>query len=111
MREVFAAARIDEEAVSRVIAATYKQSDVVVDPHTAVGLGAAAMLHHDSSVPIVCVATAHPAKFPDAVERAIGERPELPEPLRDLLDREERYVTLPNVLGEVQAYVDSVRTS
>lgn len=108
MREVFSGARIDDAAVQRVIKATFDRSDVVVDPHTAVGLGAAALLHHDPSVPIVCVATAHPAKFPDAVEAAIGERPELPEALADLLEREERYVTLPADLQAVQGYVDSV---
>jgi threonine synthase len=108
MREVFSAARIDDDAVTRIIAATYKRSDVVVDPHTAVGLGAAALLHHDTSVPIVCVATAHPAKFPDAVEDAIGERPELPEALADLLTREERCTRLPNDLEAIEAHIDSV---
>jgi threonine synthase len=109
MREVFSATRLDDAAVSRVIAATYRRSDVVVDPHTAVGLGAAAMLHRDTSVPIVCVATAHPAKFPDAVEAAIGERPELPDHLHDLLTREERCVTLPNDLAVVENHIDSVQ--
>jgi threonine synthase len=108
MREVFSGTRIDDDAVQRLIRATYDRSEVVVDPHTAVGLGAAAMLHGDPSVPIVCVATAHPAKFPDAVEAAIGQRPELPDALADLLTREERYVTLPADLQAVEAYVDSV---
>ena len=108
MREVFDGARIDDDAVQRIIKATYQRSDVIVDPHTAVGLGAAALLHHDPSVPIVCVATAHPAKFPDAVETAIGVRPELPDALADLLTREERYVTLPADRQAVQGYVDSV---
>jgi threonine synthase len=108
MREVFTAARIDEEGVRRVIEATWKRSEVIVDPHTAVGLGAAARLHHDPTVPIVCVATAHPAKFPDAVEAAIGIRPELPEHLADLLDREERCLSLPNELEAVQAHIGSV---
>jgi hypothetical protein len=102
MRETFSGTRIDDDAVRKIIAATHKRSDVIVDPHTAVGLGAAAMLHHDPSVPIVCVATAHPAKFPDAVEEAIGERPQLPEHLADLLDREERCVRLPNDLQAVE---------
>jgi threonine synthase len=108
MREVFSAARVDDAAVQRIIKATYARSDVVVDPHTAVGLGAAALLHRDTSVPIVCVATAHPSKFPDAVEQAIGERPELPEHLADLLDREERCLSLPNELEAVQAHIGSV---
>ena len=110
MRETFSGTRIDDDAVRKIIAATHKRSDVIVDPHTAVGLGAAAMLHHDTSVPIVCVATAHPAKFPDAVEAAIGERPQLPEHLADLLDREERCVRLPNDLQAVETYIASVES-
>jgi threonine synthase len=109
MREVFTGARLDDDAVARVIAATHRRSGVVVDPHTAVGLGAAALLHDDPSTPVVCVATAHPAKFPDAVEDAIGLRPPLPPGLADLFEREERYVTLPASLAEVEHYVDSVR--
>jgi threonine synthase len=109
MREVFSAARIDDEAVQRIIAATKRRSEVVIDPHTAVGLGAAALLHRDPSVPVVCVATAHPAKFPDAVETAIGERPELPSSLADLLEREERCELLPNDLEEVERHIASVR--
>jgi threonine synthase len=108
MRETFSGTRIDDDAVRKIIAATHKRAGVIVDPHTAVGLGAAAMLHRGTSVPVVCVATAHPAKFPDAVEDAIGERPELPDHLSDLLDREERCLTLPNDLEVVQAHIDSV---
>ena len=105
-KEVFASASIDDDAVARVIAATYRRTGEVVDPHTAVGLGAAAM-HHDPSVPMVCLATAHPAKFPEAVHDAIGLVPELPEHLADLFDRPERYTELPNDLGVVEEYVAS----
>jgi threonine synthase len=103
-REVFAASSIDDDAVARVIAATHRRTGELVDPHTAVGLGAAA-LHHDPSVPMVCLATAHPAKFPDAVHDAVGIRPELPEHLADLFDRPERCVDLPNDLESVEAFV------
>ena len=71
---------------------------VLVDPHTAVGIGAASSPTGES--PKVALATAHPAKFPDAVERAIGVRPELPERLADLFDRRERFEVLP---AEVEA--------
>jgi threonine synthase len=54
---------------------------------------------------MVCLATAHPAKFPDAVEAATGVRPELPEHLADLFDRTERCDELPNDAGAVAAYV------
>ena len=106
-REIFDAARIDDEAVLRVIAATYDRTGKIVDPHTAVGLGAAGMLHHDPAVPVVALATAHPAKFPDAVEDAIGIRPELPDFLSDLLERPERFDVVANDLAAVEEYVAS----
>jgi len=105
--EIFDAARLDDDAVARVIAATYRRTGMVVDPHTAVGLGAAALCHDDPTVPMICVATAHPAKFPDAVEAAIGVRPELPEGFADRLSRPERYRTLPNDLAAVEEHVES----
>jgi threonine synthase len=103
-KEVFDAERIDDDAVTRVIAATHRRTGHVVDPHTAVGLGAAA-LHHDPSLAMVCLATAHPAKFPDAVEAAIGIRPELPMHLADLYERPERFTELPNDLHLVEELV------
>jgi threonine synthase len=106
-KEIFDAARIDDDAVRRVIEATYNRTGVLVDPHTAVGLGAAALHEGEPGVPMVCLATADPAKFPDAVEAAVGFRPELPVHLADLFEREERSVTLPNDLAEVEAYVAS----
>jgi threonine synthase len=105
-KEIFASARIDDDAVARVIAATYRRTGELVDPHTAVGLGAAA-LHHDPSIPMVCLATAHPAKFPDAVHDAVGITPELPAHLADLYDRPERCVDLPNDLQVVERFVSA----
>jgi threonine synthase len=106
-REVFDAHRIDDDAVRRVIAATYERTGVLVDPHTAVGLGAAALHEHESGVPMVCLATADPAKFPDAVEAAVGFRPPLPDHLADLFEREERWTTLPHDLARVEEFVAS----
>jgi threonine synthase len=106
-REIFDAARIDDAAVTRLIATTYRRTGVLVDPHTAVGLGAAALHEGEPGVPMVCLATADPAKFPDAVEAAVGFRPALPAHLADLFEREERVVELPNDLAEVEAYVAS----
>jgi threonine synthase len=101
---VFDAVRIDDEATIETIAATYAATGILVDPHTAVGLGAAAQRRH-RAVPMVTLATAHPAKFPDAVERATGIRPPLPAHLADLLDRPERIATLPNDLAKIEAFV------
>jgi threonine synthase len=56
-------------------------------------------------VPIVTLATAHAAKFPDAVERATGQRPILPARIGDLFEREERYATLPAEIGAIEEYV------
>ena len=77
---------------------------VLVDPHTAVGIGAARACRTGES-PMVALATAHPAKFPDAVERATGIRPELPDRLADLLDRPERFDVLPADVEAVRAHV------
>jgi threonine synthase len=101
---VFDATRIDDEATIEIIARTYAETGILVDPHTAVGLGAAAH-RADTSVPMVTLATAHPAKFPDAVERATGIRPPLPAHLADLHDRPEHTATLPNDLAKIQAFV------
>jgi threonine synthase len=106
-KEIFAATSIDDDAVARVIAAAHRSNGMLVDPHTAVGLGAAAM-HHDPSIPMVCLATAHPSKFPDAVQDATGVHPDLPDHLADLFDRPERCVDLPNDLAVVEQHVASV---
>jgi len=101
----FDAARVDDEATLAIIADTYRRTGNLVDPHTAVGLGAAAICRPPEGVPMVTLATAHPAKFPDAVEQATGVRPELPPHLADLWDRPERTTTLPNDLAKVEAFV------
>ena len=77
---------------------------VLVDPHTAVGIGAARARRRGDS-PMVALATAHPAKFPDAVEQATGIRPPLPARLADLFERDERYDVLPNDVEAVRAHV------
>ncbi len=101
----FASARVDDDQTLATIAEVFKESGLLIDPHTAVGLHAARACHHDPATPIVVLATAHPAKFPDAVARATGVRPELPEPLADLLEREERYDVLPNDLAAVESHI------
>jgi threonine synthase len=88
-----------------VIRDVYERTGVLVDPHTAVGIGAARQVRADADVPMVCLATAHPAKFPDAVEQATGVRPPLPERLADLLDRPERFDVLRVDLAAAEAHV------
>ena len=77
----------------------------VIDPHSAVGLAAARQLDIDADIPVVTLATAHPAKFREAVERATGVRPALPARLGNLFDREERYTKLPGDYDAVKAFV------
>jgi threonine synthase len=78
----------------------------VVDPHTAVGIAAARKLR--SSLPegaVVCLATAHPAKFPDAVRKATGIDPELPDSMKDIFSREQRFVKFPASSDVIKEYV------
>jgi threonine synthase len=102
----FRAARFDDDETLTEIARLHAETGMIVDPHTATATAAARALGSDH--PIVSLATAHPAKFPDAVERAIGRRPDLPDHLGDLFDLPERQQTLPNDLVAVQAFVRSV---
>jgi threonine synthase len=104
---VFRAARFDDAHVLEVVASVYSSTGMLVEPHSAIGI-AAGRAAHSAGVPIVALATAHPAKFPDAVERATGVRPALPAHLADLLSRPERSTSLPNDLAAVQRFVESV---
>jgi len=101
--ERFASARVDEAETARAMHDAWTRSGELVDPHTAVGLAAAA--RYPGSAPVVTLATAHPAKFPDAVERATGVRPPLPSRVGDLFERTERYETLDATLSAVGGYV------
>jgi threonine synthase len=100
--------RLDDPGTLDEVARQHARTGMLIDPHSAIGLAAARDRRADPRVPTVALATAHPAKFPDAVARATGRRPSLPARLADLYDRPERYTTLPNALGEVQAFVRRV---
>jgi threonine synthase len=106
--ELFDGTRLDDEGTLEAIARIFEETGELVDPHTAIGVAAArekAGSVPDPHAPIVAVATAHPAKFPDAVERATGVRPALPPALADLFEREERLSVLPNDLAQVRDFV------
>lgn len=102
---VFAGHRVDEAATMATIERVWGECGYAIDPHTAVGVASAAAAAVDPDVAMVVLATAHPAKFPDAVEKATGRRPELPPRLSDLYVREERLTGLPNDLAAVQSFV------
>ncbi len=106
--ELFEAERCDDERTLAEIARTHRETGELIDPHTAVGVAAArarAAALDDPRTPIVALAAAHPAKFPDAVEKATGVRPALPSRLADLYERAESLNVLPNELAAVQAFV------
>jgi threonine synthase len=104
----FQAARVDDAETLATIRQVHDELGVLVDPHTAVGIAAARSQRRSPDVPMVCVATAHPAKFPDAVAEATGIRPPLPARLADLFERAERYDVLPADLATVQRHVEAV---
>lgn len=95
---LFTSARADQNETARALQWAHRKCGQVIDPHTGVGLHAAQVMADQgvvpSDVPIVTLATAHPAKFRDAVERAIGVRPAVPSRVGDLFGREENYVEL-----------------
>ncbi len=104
-RPLFSSARIDPDDMAISMRWANERAGQIIDPHTAIGLSAARQAGLDG-VPIVTLATAHPAKFRDAVERATGTRPPLPVRVGNLFDREERFDTLPATKEAVAAYVE-----
>lgn len=105
LREEFSSGMATDEDVAAVISAVADLTGQVLDPHTAVGVKAAADARGDGAVPMVVLGTAHAAKFPDAVEAACGRRPALPPRLADLMTRPERLTRVPNDLAVVQGLI------
>ncbi|MDF1735842.1 MAG: threonine synthase [Minwuia sp.] len=110
-QRTFAARRVDEDETLEEMRRVYRDTGEILDPHSAIGTAAARRARSEGriadAVPTVSLATAHPAKFPDAVKRAIGIHPALPDRLSDLLERKERSITLPNDLGAVQRHLEA----
>ena len=102
---LFTSTRVDADAMTRAMSWAAGQCGEVIDPHTAIGLHAAREAGIDPAVPVVTLATAHPAKFPDAVERATGSRPSLPNRVGDLFERIEALVELPGDYDAVARFV------
>ena len=102
---LFDSCRADASDMAGAMRWAYENAGQVIDPHSAIGLHAARRAEIADDVPVVTLATAHPAKFPEAVERATGIRPSLPQRLSSLFDREERYITLPGEYGAVRDHI------
>jgi threonine synthase len=105
IRTLFIADRADEDEVSAAIRTVKRETGNLIDPHTAVGVAVAEKQQRDPAVPMVVLSTAHPAKFPDAVEAACGMRPALPDWLANLDKRPERVTVLPADQSAVERFV------
>jgi threonine synthase len=104
IRRDFSGFRLDDAGTLAEISRTYREAGYLADPHTAIGL-AAARENAPIGLPVIVAATAHPAKFPDAIEKAVGFRPSLPPGLSDLYDRVEAFTRAPNDLAHIEGLV------
>lgn len=110
-REMFESIAVDDIRTVNRISETFKATGEVLDPHSAIGVEAAITFMSSQSskldIPVVSLACAHPAKFPEAVQSATGQHPNLPHDLKDLLDRDEHLTVLSNDFQEVSSYIAS----
>ena len=105
-RDLFGSHRVSDEETCAQIASTWNDCEYLLDPHSAIGLRAALHSGIAARVPVVSLATAHPAKFPEAVAKAgVTREPALPPHLEDLFQREERVAVLPRDLAAVQSFM------
>jgi threonine synthase len=107
-RKLFDSLAVSDADTCATIAQVYAECGELLDPHTAIGVKAARDCRRSLDTPMVILGTAHPVKFPEAVEQAgVGQAPALPPHLADLFEREERCTALPNDLSAVQAYISA----
>jgi threonine synthase len=104
LKTQFASAKVDDVTTKQVIKEVYGQTGELLDPHTAVGVKAGRDCWNRQS-PLITLATAHPAKFPDAVKAASGVHPALPPHMQDLFEKTERFDTLSNDIDALKAYI------
>ena len=105
IQSLFEGISLNDRETIKAIEKFYDLTGELLDPHSAIGAWVAYKKRDSVSVPVVSLATAHPAKFPDTVEKATGVRPALPPRLKDLFERSESYVVLPNAATEVQKFI------
>lgn len=110
LREEFGSGRVSEEETLAMIRTIREETGEILCPHSAVGV-AVARQHLEPGVPMVTLSTAHPAKFPDAVEKAVGIRPELPPHMADLFDLPERMTRVENDVDAIKSLILERRTN
>lgn len=105
-QSLFSSYRLSDEETIAVIREVFESTEYLLDPHTAIGVQAGRKTRVDLSTPMVCLATAHPAKFPEAVRQAgQSQDPALPHHMQDLFAREERYQVLSDDLTQLKTYI------
>ncbi len=104
-RATFGSYRVDDERTVAVIREILEETGYLADPHTAIGIEAAAQVAPDASEPVICLSTAHPAKFAEAIEKAGGEEAPLPLHMKDLLEREEKFTVLANDVAAIHEFI------
>lgn len=104
-KAIFDSASVDDETTCAVIKEVFDRQGYLLDPHTAIGVKAAQLCKQESVTPMISLATAHPVKFSEAIQRAGIETPALPDHLSDLYEREESYAVLPKNLSDVESYI------
>ena len=105
-RELFDSYAVDDAETVATIGEVWERNEYLLDPHSAIGVQAARQCRRDKITPMITLATAHPAKFPDAVMRAgYPTVPPLPHHMADLFEREERCTVLPNDMAKVQQFM------
>ena len=105
-RALFDSYSVNDERTCEVIKEVFDETEYLLDPHTAIGVEAARQCRRNNAIPMVTLATAHPVKFPEAIEKSgVDISPELPHHLSDLFDRKEKYDVIENKLASVHQYV------
>jgi threonine synthase len=103
IKENFLSASINESEVLNIIKEVYEKYEIILDPHSAIGFGALKKIKQDGNN--VVLATAHPCKFPEAIDRSINIKPELPNELKYIMDEKENYDIISNNLDQVKKYI------
>ena len=106
LQEIFTSYRLDDDEMISVIKDVFENTEYLLDPHTAIGLEAARKTRRSKDIPMICLATAHPAKFPEAIKKAgQSEDPALPLHMKDLFERKEKYEVLNDDIETVQNFI------
>ena len=110
-RSLFSSAVADDSATCKTIYDVYEQTDYLLDPHSATGVYAARQLYPKKDIPVIVLATAHPAKFAEAITQSgVDTKPVLPHHMQDLMEKEERFSVIDNDRSQVNAFMKSELT-